>query len=233
MLHITSRDEYVPKVERYNRIIKERVHGNHIMLPFQHLPPVYIIEMVYSFVFWRNMCALKDSVSETQSPSEIVLNRKLNYNAHCKVKFGEYVQTHKEHNNVMASRTLAGIATRPSNDAGSYYFISLQPGHSINRRSWTYLQMPQAVVSQVHRLARSAKIAKKRTFTNSDNEDLNVLYVDLERDEDDVKLEHDDVSLQEWMKMTRKMILGMIQIKIQAMAVVVMTQMMMTATEAA
>ena len=53
--------------------------------------------------------------------------------------------------------------------------------------------MPEAVVSQVHRLARRAKAAKKLTFTNSDNEDLDVLYVDLERDEDDIELEHDDV----------------------------------------
>ena len=51
ILHITSRDEHVPEVESYNRTIKERVRGNHTMLPFQHLPPVFIIEMVYSSVF--------------------------------------------------------------------------------------------------------------------------------------------------------------------------------------
>ena len=51
MLHITSRDEHVPEVERYNRTIKERVRANHTMIPFQHLPPVFIIEMVYSSVF--------------------------------------------------------------------------------------------------------------------------------------------------------------------------------------
>merc|ERR1712086_273571 len=193
MLHITSRDEHVPKVERYNCTIKERVRANHTMLPFQHLPPVFIIEMIYSSVFWRNMFALKGGVSKTQSPSEIVLNRKLNYNAHCKVEFGEYVQTHEEHNNDMKSRTLGAIATRPSNDAGSYCFISLQTGRRINQRSWTSLLMPGAVVSQIHRLARRAKAAKKLTFTNNDNEDLDLLYADLERDEDDVELEHDDV----------------------------------------
>ena len=172
MLHITSRDEHVPEVERYNRTIKERVRGNHTMFQFQHLSPVFIIVIVYRSVSWRNMFALKGGVSKTQSPSEIVLNRKLNYNAHCKVEFGEYVQTHEEHNNDMKSRTLGAIATRPSNDAGSYYFISLQTGRRINRRSWTSLPMPEAVVSQVHRLARRAKAAKNLTFANSDNEDL-------------------------------------------------------------
>ena len=95
------------------------------MLTFQHLPPVFIIEMVNSSVFWRNMFALKGGVSKTQSPSEMVLNRKLNYDAHCKVEFGEYVQTHKEHNNHMTSRTRGAIATRPSNGAGSYYFMQV------------------------------------------------------------------------------------------------------------
>merc|ERR1712086_156249 len=184
-LHITSRDEHAPEVERYNRTVKERVRGNHAMLPFQHLPPVFVIEMVYNAVFWRNMFALKGGVSKTQSPSEIVLNRKLDYNSHCKLEFGEYVQTHEEHNNDMTSRTLGAIATRPSNDAGSYYFISLQTGRRINRRSWTSLPMPEAVVSQVPRLARRAKAAKNITFTNSANEDLYVLYVDLKHDEDD------------------------------------------------
>ena len=151
----------MPEVERYNRTVKECVRGNHAMLPFQHLPPVFIIDMVYSSIFWRNMFALKGGVSKAQSPSEIVLNHKLNYNTHCKVEFGEYVQTHEEHNNDMKSCTLGAIATRPSNEAGLYYFISLQTGRRINRRSWTSLPMPEAVVSQVHRLISQGQSCQK------------------------------------------------------------------------
>jgi len=192
VLHITSRDEHVPEIERFNRTIKERVRGNHTTLPFQHLPPIFVIEMVYNAVFWRNMFALKGGVSKTQSPSELVLNRRLNYNAHCKVEYGEYVQTHEEHSNDMSQRTLGAIATRPSNDAGSYYFISLQTGRRINRRSWTPLPMPEAVINQVHRLARRAKASKQLTFTNADNEDLDTLYADIDRDEDDIELEQNN-----------------------------------------
>ena len=39
------------------------------------------------------------------------------------------------------------------------------------------------------------KLPKKLTLTNSDNEDLEVLYIDLEYDKDNIKLEHDDVKL--------------------------------------
>ena len=135
MLNITSRDEHVPEIEQFNRTIKERVRSNYNMLLYNYLPPMIVIEMVYCSVFWRNMFALKGGISKTQSPSKIVLNRKLNFNAHCKVKFGQYVQTHEEHSNDMQSRTLGAIATQPSNDVGTFYFVSLLTGRRINRRA--------------------------------------------------------------------------------------------------
>ena len=51
MLNITSRDEHVPKIERFNRTIKERVRSNYNMLPYNYLPPMIVIEMVYCSVF--------------------------------------------------------------------------------------------------------------------------------------------------------------------------------------
>ena len=189
-LNITARDEHVPEIERSNRTIKGRMRGNYNELPFQHLHPIFVIEMVYSAVFWRNMFALKGGISKTQSPSEIVLNRKLDYNAHCKVEFGEYVQTHEEHNNNMNSRTIGAIASRPSTGDGAYYFISLATGRCIDRRSWTPMPMPTAeVVPQVHRLARRAKANKTLTFTNATGDNLDTLYADLDRDEDDLVLD--------------------------------------------
>ena len=168
-LNITARDEHVPEIERFNRTIKERVRGNYNILPFDHLPPIIVIEMVYTAVFLRNMFALKGGVSQTQSPSEIILNRKLNFNAHCKVEFGEYVQTHEEHDNSMQARTIGAIATRPINDDGAYYFVNLETERCINRRSWTSLPMPASVIKQVHCLARRAKGKKQLPFTNNDN----------------------------------------------------------------
>jgi hypothetical protein len=150
------------------------------VLPFQHVPPIFIIELVYLQVFWRNVFALKGSISLTQSPSEIILNHKLDFNAHCKVEFGEYVQTHKEHDNSMATCTVGVIATRPTgNSQGGYYFILLNMGQCINRRNCTSLPMSQGVIDQVHCLGGRAKSKKKLTFTNTRNEDLDVLYADL------------------------------------------------------
>ena len=146
-LNITVRDEHVPEIERYNRTIKEQVRGNYNVLPYNHLPPVFIIKMVHNAVFWCNMFALNGGTYQTQSLSELILNRKLNFNARCKVEFSEYVQTHEEHDNSMQTRTVGAIATRPSNDDGAYYFINLTTGHRINRRSWTSMPMPTSVIS--------------------------------------------------------------------------------------
>ena len=138
------------------------------------------------------MFVLKGGVSQTQRPSEIVLNRKVDFNAHCKVEFGEYLPTHEEHNNDMNSRTIGAIANRPSTGDGAYYFISLATatGRRINQRSWTPMPMPMTeTVSQLHRLARRAKATKTVTFTNNNGEDLDTLYDDLARDEDDLALD--------------------------------------------
>ena len=88
----------------------------------------------------------------------------------------------------MATRTIGAIATRPTGD-GSYNFISLSTGRVVNRRSFTKLPLPEDAITRVHHLARRAKAARNLTFTNCDNIDLDTLYADLDRDEDDLPLE--------------------------------------------
>ncbi|KAL7480429.1 hypothetical protein ACHAW6_006122, partial [Cyclotella cf. meneghiniana] len=87
IINVVSRDEHVPEIECYNRTIKDRVRSTYNMLPFTFVPPVFIVELVYTQVFWRNMFAIKGGISRTQSPSELILNRKLDFNAHCRVEF--------------------------------------------------------------------------------------------------------------------------------------------------
>ena len=83
-LHITAQDKHFPVIERYNRTTKESVCGNYNILMFEHLPPVVVTEIVCTSVFWPNMFALKGGVFKTQSPSEIILRGRLNFNAHCR-----------------------------------------------------------------------------------------------------------------------------------------------------
>ena len=134
------------------------------MTPFKFIPPIFIVEMVYANVFWRNMFPIKGGISSTQGPAEIILNRVMDFNTYGKLEFGDYVQTHEEHDNSMGTRTVGAIATRPTvNVQGGYYFISLYTGRHITRWEFTKLPMPEELVDQVHRHARRAK-ANKRIF---------------------------------------------------------------------
>ena len=51
------------------------MRGIYNTLPFKYMPAVFAIEMVYACVFWRDMFALRGGISDTQSPSAIVLNQ--------------------------------------------------------------------------------------------------------------------------------------------------------------
>ena len=98
----------------------------------------------------------------------------------------------------MATRTVGAIVTRPTgNVQGGYYFISLSTGCRITRQEFTKLPMPAEVVDQVHRHARRAKANKKNIrFTDGMNRDLDVLYAELEDndDEDDPILQADGLA---------------------------------------
>ena len=154
-INVVSHDEHVSEIQLYLRTIKERVRATHNMTPFKCIPPILIVEMVYANVFWRNMFPIKGGISSTQGPAEIILNCAMDFNTYGKLEFGDYVQTHEEHDNSMGTRA---IATRPTgNLQGGYYFISLSTGRRITRREFTKLPMPADIVDQVHHHARRAK----------------------------------------------------------------------------
>ena len=96
-INVVSCDEQVPKIERYIRTIKECVCATNNMTPFKFIPPIFILEMVYANVFWRNMFPIKRGISSTQGPAEIILNCAMDFNTHGKLEFGGYVQTHAFH----------------------------------------------------------------------------------------------------------------------------------------
>ena len=82
----------------------------------------------------------------------------VDFNWHCKYEFGEYVQTHEQHDNSMSPRTIGALAMRPTGNAqGNYYFFSLSTGRIINRVHATKLPMPDDVIERVNTLARRQK----------------------------------------------------------------------------
>ena len=90
------------------------------------------------------------------SPRAILTGLEVDFNNHCKLKFVEYVHTHKEHDNTMASRTSAAIKLRPTGNAQvGYYFMSLRTGARINRNFWTAFPLPSTVKLAIEQLAKN------------------------------------------------------------------------------
>jgi hypothetical protein len=159
-LNLVSNAEHVPEVEQYIRTLKDQTRCIYNTLPFKHMPPRVIIEMVQTSNFWLNAFPYPDGVSKTLSPRTIVTGSALNYNLHCALGFGTYVQTHEAHDNTMATRTTGALALRPTGNAqGGFRFYSLTTGRVITQNRWTELPMPNEVIHCVGHLARRANAA--------------------------------------------------------------------------
>ena len=154
LLNTASNDEHVPEIEWQTQTVKERTRSIYCTLPFNKMPRRLIIEMVYAANYWLNMFPRKGGVSRTLSPRALLTGKTWSYTTHCKLEFGDYVQTHEEHDNSMAARTIGAIALRPTgNTQGGYFFFSLTTGRILNRGRWTSLPMPNEVIDRVHRMA--------------------------------------------------------------------------------
>jgi len=113
-LNTTARDKHVPEIERYIRTVKERIRATTSTLPFEQFPHHLIVEIAYNAVFWLNCFPHKEGIHTTLSPRTIVTGSKIDFNKHCKLQFGTYVQMHEQHNNSLLPRTAGAIAlTQP------------------------------------------------------------------------------------------------------------------------
>jgi hypothetical protein len=178
-LNICGEGEHVPDIERAIRTTKERTRCTYNATPIEHYPPRMVIEMVFLAVFWLNAFPHRLGISQTLSPRTIVTGLHIDYNKHCRIEFGQYVQIHEQHDNSMAPRTVGALALRPTgNQQGGYYFYSLMSGKRLHRTHWTALPMPAEVKDRVHALARRARANRGLTFTDSAGNDLDDILLD-------------------------------------------------------
>ena len=89
----------------------------------------------------------------------------MNYNRHCRLEFGEYVQTHEEHDNSLNPHTIGALALHPTeNVQGGYFFFSLTMGKVINWMCWTMIPMPKEVIDCIERMLDGPPRARGNHF---------------------------------------------------------------------
>ena len=173
-LNETSWDKHMGDIERFIHTIKERMRAIYNTLPFHKVPARLVVEMTKACVFWLNSLPPHCSFGNELSPCTIVAGQKLDFKRHCHFQFREYVQTHKEHDNSMSSRTVGALVLHPTGNAqGGFYFMSLSTGRVLNRLRATALPMPDHVVDQAHHMAWQQKVNPGLLFGNRSMSSLN------------------------------------------------------------
>ena len=97
--NVTSRNDQVPKIERYILTVKERARCILNELPFKKLPVRITAEMIYNVIFWLNSFHSQNRILGTLGPRKIITGQDIIHKAHCILEFGSYVQVQEEHRN--------------------------------------------------------------------------------------------------------------------------------------
>ena len=133
-LNTVCNDEHIPEIERQIQTLKERTRAIYCIIPFRKIPHRIIIEMLYAANYWLNMFSRKCRISQTMNPCTLLTGLTMNYHRHCRLEFGEYVQSHEQHDNSLNPCTIGALALRHTgNVQGGYLFLSLTTGKVINR----------------------------------------------------------------------------------------------------
>jgi Reverse transcriptase (RNA-dependent DNA polymerase) len=155
-MNYANPQEHVPEAERNNRVIKERFRAAFHRLPFSKLPTIMIKILAMECAKKLNFFPPKGGVSPYYSPRMIMHQQNLDYEKHCSIPFGSYVQAHHEPDpkNTNLPRTLDCIYLRyVDNEQGGNHLLDLRTGRTIKRRVVTPVPITQNVIELVHKMA--------------------------------------------------------------------------------
>ena len=176
--NVCSREEHVPEIERYIRVIKERARCYFAMLlriEINTIPRGMVMQLMRTVVFYINCFVWRKGVSQVLSPITIVEGLKVDYHKHFHVIFGEYLMTYDGTTNTMTKRTTGAIAMGPSdNIQGGIRCFSLATGKILHRLSkdCTLMKMPHEVLGRIKFINKREHSVKGLIFGDrNDTED--------------------------------------------------------------
>ena len=107
------------------------------------------------------------------SLKEIITGFKVNFLQHCKLEFGDYMQTHEEHTNDMRLCLIGALSLYPTgNSQGGYYFYSLTMGHIITHQRYTLLPISCEVIDHIHCKAWQENASTGLSILNHKREEI-------------------------------------------------------------
>ena len=206
-INYASANEHVPRAERNNRTIQERVRCNYYQLPYVHLPRIIVKYLVSESAKKLNFFPNKNGVSKYYSPRMILHKENLDFNKHCKYVLGEYVQAFEDDSikNNNKPRTLDCLYLRSSNNhQGGYELLHLSTNRVITRHSIKTVPSTPSVIKQVHALAAMDKMPQGLKINTRSNVTLfdaswiaGVDYSENAFEEEEDDSEYDEESYEE------------------------------------
>jgi hypothetical protein len=200
-MNYVSAQEHLPRAERNNRVIQERVRAAYHRFPYSHLPRTLVKYLVMESTKKLNFFPNKYGVSKGFSPRMIMHHKNLDYERHCKYQIGEFVIAHEEpnHTNTDASRALDCIYLRSMENAqGGHELLHLQTNKFVKRRKLTKVSITPSIMKQVHALAELDEMPRGLKITNRANQViLNSAWIagvdyDEELFDDDIDDDYDE-----------------------------------------
>ena len=154
LLNVAAAHEHVGDIERYIRVIKERVRAVIATLPFDHFPRILRREIILFAVSALNMTIRLNGVTPHHSPTSIVTGQELDVNKNCSLPFGGYCQVgyyDEPRNDTEIARTIDALALRPTGNAqGGYFFLRIDTWKRISRHDWKELPMPDNIIDIIN-----------------------------------------------------------------------------------
>ena len=200
-MNYASANEHVPMIERSNRVLKERCRAVFHHLPYEAIPRLMIIVLVEESAEKLNFFPPKGGVSAYYSPHVIMKRRKITYEKHCTVSFGDYVQAHEDRSpkNTQEQRTLDCIYLRPTdNDQIGHEVLNLATGQTITRHQVTPVPITATIIKAVEALAEKDGMKGLRIKTKTGQilwDSAWTAGVDYDEDYDDLDYDDDEVEL--------------------------------------
>ena len=193
VLHIYAREEHVGVIERQIRSLKERLRSVLQGLPYKKYPKLMFIAMVDHVVEMMNRFVTKNGLSDTLSPAELVEGVDKIDLSHRQILFGSYAEVWDGTTNTMKARSVPCIALNRSNNAGGFYFMSLDTGKRHNSNQWEELPVTEEIISKVENLTNQRAVMEvilqqldtdlKVKYRDSLNEEESVTTADITEDE--------------------------------------------------
>jgi len=155
IVNLASANEHVPEIEGRIRVVKEQARAHGHSLPFDRIPKMLTIHIVFASVRMLNYFPTKGGISAIYSPRTIMSGETLNFKKHLSLKVGQYCQIHEEDEprNSQLPRTQGANCLGPSdNIQGGFNFMTLLTTRKVVRRKWDVIPMPDTVIAQINTL---------------------------------------------------------------------------------